>query len=133
MIVVDTHVMLWLIDAPGHVGRRATKILDRALQGQTLGVAAVSFWELAMLTRKARIRMHATPKAFREELLAQGVREIPLDGTMGITAGELTGLSGDPADRMIVATAMALDATLMTADESLLDWPGALRVVDARN
>lgn len=86
-----------------------------------------------MLTRKARIRMKLSPGALRERVLSQGMREIALDGAMGITAGELAGLGGDPADRMIVATALALDATLMTADESLLDWPGALRVVDARN
>lgn len=52
---------------------------------------------------------------------------------IGIVAGEIGGLRGDPADRMIVATAMALDATLVTADESLLDWEGTVRMVDARN
>lgn len=86
-----------------------------------------------MLTRKSRLRMNLTPEALREKMLSQGVREIPLDGAIGIVAGELAGLGGDPADRMIVATAMALDATLMTADESLLDWAGAVRMVDARN
>lgn len=86
-----------------------------------------------MLTRKARIRMRLSPRALRDRVLSQGMREIRLDGAMGVTAGELTGLGGDPADRMIVATAMALDGTLMTADESLLEWAGALRMVDARN
>ena len=132
-MVVDTHVVLRFVDAPGRVGRRAVKILDRALHGRALGIAAVSFWELAMLTRKARIRMQVSPAVLRERLLAQGVREYSLDGAMGIVAGELPGLGGDPADRMIVATAMALDATLVTADESLLEWSGSVRMVDARN
>lgn len=133
MILLDTHVLLWFVDSPGRVGRRAARLFDRGLYGETLGVAAVSFWELAMLVRKRRVVMRSSPGELRDAVLGQGIREIVLDGAMGVVAGELTGLHGDPADRMIVATAMALDATLMTADESLLDWPGALRMVDARN
>jgi PIN domain nuclease of toxin-antitoxin system len=64
--------------------------------------------------------------------LRAGLIELPVDGAIGILAGALDGLPGDPADRLIVATAIANDATLMTVDRRLLDWPGELDRHDAR-
>ena len=133
MIVLDTHVLVWFADEPRRVGRHAKALVNRAQQRADLGVAAVSFWELAMLAEKRRVAMTVSPRVLRQRVLAEGIHEIVLDGGIGIVAGELTGLHGDPADRMIVATAMALEATLVTADESLLEWSGSLRMVDARN
>jgi PIN domain nuclease of toxin-antitoxin system len=60
-------------------------------------------------------------------MLAAGIRELPLTGEIAILAGELENLHGDPADRVIVATAIAHDATLMTADANLLRWKHRLK------
>jgi len=49
-----------------------------------------------------------------------------------IRASEIENLSGDPIDRIVVATALVEDAILLTADGSLLDWPGRMRRQDAR-
>lgn len=133
MILLDTHVLVWVAEGLPRIGRRALRIVEQSSYGDALGVAAVSFWELSMLAEKGRVATAMSPRVLRHSMLARGIREVPLDGAIGIVAGELGGLRGDPADRMIVATALALDATLMTADESLLDWSGALRMVDARN
>ena len=133
MILLDTHVLVWFAEDHRRVGRRATKLVDKALQQDELAVAAVSFWELAMLAGKKRVVITVSAKALRRRILEQGIREIALDGSMGLAAGELAGLHGDPADRMIVATTMAIDATLMTADESLLGWSGPLTTLDARH
>lgn len=68
----------------------------------------------------------------RRKVLERGIREAPVDGAVGIQAAELKEFHGDPADRIIVATALANLATLMTADKPILRWRGAdLRVVDA--
>lgn len=133
MILLDTHVLIWVAEGLPRIGRRAVKLVEHSSHADAIGVAAVSFWELAMLAEKGRIATMMSPRNLRQSTLARGIREIPLDGAIGIVAGELGGLHGDPADRMIVATALALDATLMTADESLLDWSGSVRMVDARN
>jgi PIN domain nuclease of toxin-antitoxin system len=61
-----------------------------------------------------------------------GVREVPLSAEIAIRASEIDNLSGDPIDRLIVATAMVEDAVLLTADGSLLAWPGRVRRQDAQ-
>ena len=62
------------------------------------------------------------PAAVRRKILGQGIREIAIDGGIGIGAADLTGFNGDPADRIIVATALANDATLITADRPIRRW-----------
>jgi PIN domain nuclease of toxin-antitoxin system len=94
-------------------------------------VAAVSFWELAMLIAKRRLRAVKSAGELRAKLLGAGIRELPLTGDIAILACELDALRGDPADRMIAATAIVHDATLMTADENLLKWPHLLKRQDA--
>lgn len=69
---------------------------------------------------------------WRTDLLALGLMEIPVDGEIGMTAVHLEQLPGDPADRMIMATALLREALLITADRKLLEWPGQLDRHNAR-
>ena len=126
LILLDTHVLLWMERNDPAVGPVSRRRIDDALRDNTLAVSAVSFWEMAMLVRKERIRVPAPVGQLRRDLLAGGLLEIPLDGETGIAAAELDGFHADPADRMIVATAIRRGATLMTADEQILAWPGRL-------
>ena len=83
-----------------------------------------------MRVRRGRLDLLVDPEAWRRDLLAQGLVEIPVSGAIGIRAGLLGGLPGDPADRLIVAT--ALDGhELLTADRGILDWSGQLNRLDA--
>lgn len=63
----------------------------------------------------------------RRRILDEGAIELPITGEIAILAVELNGLHADPADRFIAATAIVHDATLITADERLLNWRHALR------
>jgi PIN domain nuclease of toxin-antitoxin system len=81
--------------------------------------------------RQAELRSVKSAGEQRTKLLAAGIREIPLSGEIAVLAGELDGLNGDSADRIIAATAIAHDATLMTADENLLRWRHQLKRHDA--
>ena len=69
---------------------------------------------------------------WRSELVEAGVREIALDGRIGILASQLENLHRDPVDRFILATSLQQQATLITADESLLSWQSELVSQDAR-
>ncbi len=84
-----------------------------------------------MLAAKGRITMALSPAAWRRNLLGLGLVEISVDGEMGVMAGGLD-LHGDPADRIIVATALLRGAILITADSTLLEWKSPMERFDAR-
>jgi PIN domain nuclease of toxin-antitoxin system len=130
--VLDTHVLVWLAEDSPSLGRRAARLADRAMARDQLLVCAISFWEIAMLAAKRRLRLALTAATIRQRVLEQGIREVAVSGAIAIAAAELAGLHGDPADRLIVATALSLEGTLVTGDESILGWRGPLRRRDAR-
>lgn len=132
MIVVDTHALIWLDQDSAELGAAARNLLDAALKESKLAVSAISFWETAMLHSKGRIRMGIQVSAWRKDLLSLGLVEIPLTGSIAIAAATLEGFHGDPADRIIAATALERGARLITADRQLLSWAGSIERTDAR-
>ena len=132
MILLDTHVLLWLDAGDPQLGAAARKAIDRALANDQLAVSAISFWESAMLQKRKRIRLHQPLSAWRAVLLESGLVEIAIDGEVGILAASLPDFHADPADRLIAATAAMHRATLCTADERILGWSGDLLRRDAR-
>ena len=132
MILVDTHVLLWMSWGDRRLGAHTRRRLEQARTDEDAAVSAVSFLEIATLVRKGRLTLPGDPAAWRRRQLADGIAEIPVDGEVATRAGLLADLHGDPADRLIVATALE-GHTLFTADQRILDWPGALARLDARN
>lgn len=132
MILLDTHALVWLAEGAAELGARARRLADRALAEDALAASAISFWEVAMLGRAGRLRLHQPVEAWRSRLLSSGLRELPLSGETAIAAVDLPRFHADPADRFIAATALRLPATLMTADQRILRWKGGLRCHDAR-
>ena len=122
MILLDTNAAIWLaLDSPD-LGRRSRRLVEKAVRDGLLAISAISFWEIALLIKKGRMRRPNSVGELRHQLLSSGTTELPLTGEIAISAGELDGLHGDPADRFIAATAIIHGATLMTADERLLRW-----------
>ncbi len=132
MILVDTHVLLWLAEDHPRLGRRAARRIDAALRADELLVSAISFWEVAMLASKGRVELELGPRELRRRSLEQGILEVAVDGAVAIAAAELPRFHGDPADRLIVASALSREAQLVTADRALLRWRGELPRHDAR-
>jgi PIN domain nuclease of toxin-antitoxin system len=131
MILLDTHVLVRYAAGDRKLGKRAVIAIEKALRARTLLVSAISFWEIAMLVGKGRLRLGSTPTAFRERSFAQGLREITVDGEIGIRSAELASMHSDPADRLIVATAVLSGATLVTNDAQILDMKvSGLRCLD---
>lgn len=85
-----------------------------------------------MLAGRGRLELPAPVAAWRREILATGLQELPVDGEVGIQAAQLQDFHADPADRILVATAMLRGATLVTADRKILRWSDQLSCVDAR-
>ena len=132
MIVLDTHVLAWAANDDRKLGRKAKALINRLWEKGNVSVCAMTFWEIALLQSRGRIRLPAEVQDWRTQLLAAGLVEFPIDGATGIRSVELGGLPEDPADRLIVATALARQAALVTADDKLLDWKHALERHDAR-
>ena len=100
MIVLDTHAWVWSVDAP----QRLPKAVQRAIDGaDRIGIATMSVFEFTQL---------------RAALSADRVETLPLTAQVALDAAQLR-FEGDPADRIIYATARAADATLVTRDERL--------------
>lgn len=131
-LVLDTNALVWAFAGGPVLGGRAARLIDEAVAGGDAHVSAISFWELALKIRKGKLTLARTIAEWRADVLRLGVRETAIDGTVGIAANELQGFHDDPADRLIVATAMGLGASLVTSDAKLLSWVGPLACIDAR-
>ena len=128
---MDTHTLLWLRYGDSRLGNDARRESELAWRNSDAAVSAFTFWEVSLLVTKGRERFPENVSNWRRELLAQGLIEIPVDGDIGIRANALADFHSDPADRIIVATALA-GHRLITADERILDWGGSLDRLDAR-
>lgn len=132
MILLDTHVLLWLDCDDANLGPTCREAIQAAWQADGVAVSSLSFWEVAMLQQRGRIDLTQPPEAWRRDWLQAGLLEQPLDGEIAVRATALAGFHPDPADRFITATAQARGATLVTADAAILAWPDPLPRLDAR-
>lgn len=132
MLLLDTHVLVWLDEGNLRLGPAALMAINDALATSQLTVATISFWEVAMLMEKRRLMMRTEIEVWRSDLLQSGLQELPLRSETAIRAAQLHSFHGDPADRMIVATALENGATLVTADTKILAWAPLQQKMDAR-
>jgi PIN domain nuclease of toxin-antitoxin system len=126
VILLDTHVLLWLDREDPALGPTSRELIRTAWGEGSAAVCAITFWEVAMLALRGRIDLRQSPESWRLEWLQAGLEEIALDGALAVAATALVDFHPDPADRFIVATALAQSSTLVTADQAILAWPGPL-------
>ena len=131
MIILDTHALIWLDQGLSALGENARQRANEALREEDLAIATISFWEIATLCRRGRLKIGQPIGIWRRSLFDLGLQEVPLDGEAAIVAGELEDLHGDPSDRIIIATSILSNATLLTADQAILSWTGSLQRLDA--
>lgn len=131
VIVLDTHVAVWYASGAKIKVRALRVIHDHAERG-ALGISAISAWEIGMLARKGRLVIEReTVAAYVDAMFGtDGVDELPVTAKIAELAARLPGdFHGDPADRLIVATAVAHHATLVTRDERILTYGRATSFV----
>ena len=126
MILLDTHVLLWLDREDPALGPNSRERIRTAWQTGSVAVSAISFWEVAMLAERGTVELRQSAESWRVDWLRAGLEEITLDGALAVAAAALAEFHPDPADRFIAATAMGRAATLITADQAMLRWPGPL-------
>ncbi len=124
-------MFLWLRTGNARLGSLALRETDRAWHVGEVAVSAITFGEVALFHQKRRIAFSGDVSLWHREQLEHGLVEVPVDGEVGIRANCLAAFHGDPADRIIMAT--ALDGhRLLTGDQRILAWGGNLDRLDAR-
>lgn len=132
ILLLDTHTVLWMTEDLPDLGRAARQSCDAALAAGELAIPTIVVFELGWSMKRGRIAGPANLRDWRNRILSLGAREVGLSAQIAMGAVELEGMHGDPIDRIIVATALAEDAVLLTADRAILAWTGGLRRQDAR-
>ena len=119
-VLLDTHVVQWWSAEPQRLSRAATQAI---IEADELAVAAISWFELAWLARNERIVVTIPVRSWLEQLAAQ-VRTIGVTPAVADTAVSLpSAFPGDPADRLIFATAVEHGVKLVTKDRRLRSHP----------
>lgn len=121
MILLDTHVLLWLISRFEMLSKPAQDEIHRARRaGEPVSISSISLLEIASLSSKKRISITMPLREFLESLEA-GFNVLPISSGACAKLAELpAGYPRDPADRIIGGTALAEGLTLITADGNII-------------
>lgn len=130
-LLLDTHIWIWLMNGDAdRLSQSTVSAVERAANSGLLHVSAISLWEVAMLESRGRIRFTRDCLDWvRQALGAPGLHLLPLSPEVAVASSRLPGsFHGDPADRMLTATARVHNLRLVTYDERILEY-GASRYV----
>jgi PIN domain nuclease of toxin-antitoxin system len=125
MIVLDTHAWVWFVSNPELLSKKAKRTIERAVVDNNVFISSISAWEVALLTSKKRLllSMEVADWIKKSEMLPF-VNFIPVDNSIAVKSVNLPqSFHIDPADRIIIATAISLGASLITKDERILKYP----------
>ncbi len=122
MILLDTHAWIWWLTQPDLLPKKAMQAIRAAMKKYNVCISSMSAWEIAMLTTKGRLELATDYREFiRQTEKLAFVKFIAPENTILLNSVEMPGYAGkDPADRIIIATANHLGATLVTKDETIL-------------
>ncbi|MBV1884586.1 MAG: type II toxin-antitoxin system VapC family toxin [Pseudomonadales bacterium] len=123
MILMDTCAIIWDALEPTKLTQKASKSIENADKHHALIISDISLWEISMLIKRRRLEVDTTPANFLNLFLQSrniSVQSIsPEIAELSVNFG--AEINKDPADRIIAATSIILNAQLVTADENLRD------------
>jgi PIN domain nuclease of toxin-antitoxin system len=119
VILLDTHVLLWLALEPVKLSSHARESISVGYEQGGVAISAITLWELAWLATHGRIRFTGTPDALVESI-ASRVAIRPITPKIAILANQLPATySSDPCDRLIGGTALSEGIPLVTKDRNI--------------
>jgi PIN domain nuclease of toxin-antitoxin system len=123
MLLLDTCAMLWTVNRDPLLAA-ARQAISRAASSGALYLSPVSAWEIGLLVRRGRVELRIPAESYIERAFRlPGVRIAALTPEIAVRSSYLPGdLHEDPADRMLVSTAIVMGLRLVTRDKRLLDY-----------
>jgi PIN domain nuclease of toxin-antitoxin system len=123
-ILLDTHALVWLLEDSERISEPIHAQIQQAADEDCLFVSAITPWEIAMLVARSRLRLGQDVAEWLAAVLSlPGIRLEPLSPAIAVASTRLSWeVHPDTADRILLATARHLDATLITADQTMLGY-----------
>jgi PIN domain nuclease of toxin-antitoxin system len=119
MILLDTHVLIWMSAAPKQLSKKAREAIRNARQTSGVAVATITLWELAWLAEHGRIHISGSVESFVRDTVARVILKPMTPEITALAARLPPSYPKDPADRVIGSTAMVEGLSLVTADERI--------------
>ena len=123
-LLIDTHLLLWAAGQPERLSAKASTLICDAQN--TLLFSAASLWEIAVKRTLNRPDFKVDPRLLRRGLLDNGYRELPITSAHAVFVDNLPPIHKDPFDRILVAQAVVEGFSLLTADDIVAAYPGAI-------
>lgn len=120
MILLDTHILIWLLVAPENLSPKARKAIVAARQSGPLAISAISLWEIAWLAENKRIAIDVSVDSFVKKC-ASHVQVLPITEAIAVRSVKFPkSYPSDPQDRIIGATAIVEGMRLLTHDKLII-------------
>jgi len=125
LILLDTHIWIWYVAGDARANSHDfLKLMSEKISAASVRVSIISIWEIGILTWKNRLTLTYPPLEWVHRALAlPGTLVEPISPEIAIDSSYLAGdFHGDPADRILIATAKNLNATLISEDKNILSY-----------
>ena len=126
-LLLDTHLLLWAAGVPDKLSEAARGLLNEPENLLIFSVASI--WEVAIKQSLKRSDFRADARLLRRGLLDNGYEELPITGAHAVALDILPPLHKDPFDRILLAQAQVEGIVLLTSDDQVAQYPGAVRRV----
>lgn len=124
VILLDTHVWYWVMLGDKRLSKSFRNAIEKSAENESILISAISIWEFGMLVEKKRIELEMDCMDWVEQALgSQGINLVSLTPLIAIQSTRLPeNAHGDPADKILIATAHEYHAVLVTHDQKILDY-----------
>ena len=124
MVLLDTHAWVWFVSNPENLSDSARSSIEAAMKKKAIYISSISTWEIALLVSKNRLKLTMKVNDWIQKSEALPfLKFIPVNNSIAIQSVYLPSpLHNDPADRIIIATALSLGMPVVTRDEKIINY-----------